>query len=146
MDWIPLASTEPKNFGQDHFSLLAYIETCCVDHGGKVDGRRMRCNSSIHWKYDCNRIQWRESFSTRLKGYGRAEGEAKTNLQLLDHDDWDAAEDLAAAGWITQKGRGPKHSIFTLTPVGEKIAAQLRAYKARGGNYANFEPDLLAAA
>lgn len=131
-----------EEFGRDHWSTFGYIECRCVDHKGVPDRDHMRCNPEQHPGL-VNRVdRWDPKYGTRLKGYGKAEGEAKQALQLEWHDDWHCAEDLEQAGLLITGGTGI-HPLFSLTDVGQKVAAQLREHKARGGTFSNFEPDLL---
>jgi len=119
-------------FGRDHWSTLAYIETVCVDNSGVPARDRMRVNQERHpglvgeqQARSC--VKWQDSYSTRLKGNTRVKG----------HDDWDVADDLAAAGLIEINGTG-LHPVFKMTDFGHVIAGRLRIHKANGGNFANF--------
>lgn len=45
--------THPSLFGKDHWSLLAYVETCCVDGQdgiGTLDRRRLRVGTHFFGK------------------------------------------------------------------------------------------------
>jgi len=130
----PVAMSE---WGKDHWSTLAYLETCVVDNHGYLDNRRLRGAD--------------ERYPTRLR-----EG------TLADHSDYDCLSDFVAAGLAlpaegaTEKGRVAFHEYekrakkigtaqargetlrFTLTDEGIKVCAALRAHKARGGNFAEF--------
>lgn len=49
--WQPLpagSSLPPHTWGKDHFSTLAYLETCAVDHSGSVSNARLRCDARLH--------------------------------------------------------------------------------------------------
>lgn len=66
--------THPSLFGKDHWSLLAYVETCCVDGQdgiGTLDRRRLRCNENNHplLKGAYSPTGWQPSYSTRLAGF-----------------------------------------------------------------------------
>lgn len=144
--------TPPSRFGKDHWSLLAYVETCCVDgqNGiGTLDKRRMRCNEHTHplLKGGYAPTGWKPSYGTRLAGFFEFADRADTEkavaagLQMLGHDDWDCLDDLQAAGYV---------DILTLAngavrvlPLGIRVAAMLREHKANGGMFAGFHlPDL----
>lgn len=134
-----------EKFGKDHWSLLAYVETLCVDGKdglGVIDGRRVRCNPARHPGQETSPGPWRDSYSTRLAGFfqfdDRADPQlaAEAGLMLLGHDDWDCLEDLEAAGLV---------SVITLTSggvlltdEGSRVAGVLRAHKAQGGHFAGF--------
>ena len=118
------------SFGKDHWSLLAYVEACCVDHGGVLDLRHMRCNPCRHPLLADSRVHrgWKPEWGTRLKG----------GTILEHHDDWDCLEDLEEAGLVEIVST--VNGIVRLTPSGETLAARLRLHKQRGGGYANFDP------
>ena len=119
-------------FGKDHWSTLAYIETRCVDHDGYPDHRHMRTDTDRHpglgAPYLARMVpQGTAKYPTRLKG----------GDELHDHDDWDCAYDLEAAGLIEVKGTGIM-PWFRITARGRLVVASLRAHKAAGGWYSNF--------
>jgi hypothetical protein len=124
-------------FGRDHWSTFAYIETLCVDKQGKPEHDRMRCNKNRHVELlgpaqlrTSN--DWQESWSTRLKGHTD-----KRPKQVSGHDDWDCAEDLQHAGLIEVHGTG-LYPYFKMTVPGFACAALLRQHKAKGGNFSDF--------
>lgn len=132
-----------SEWGHDHWSTLAYVETCVVDNRGFLDSRRMRGEG--------------DRYPTRLR---------RTDLGLerleVGHSDWDCLADFMAAGlavpaegttakgrilWSELEARVQKSGTaaaryetarFVLTPKGLKVAAALRAHKAGGGNFAEF--------
>lgn len=131
-----------SDFGKDHWSTFAYIETVCVDNHGVPDRERMRCNPKIHpgLTNQANiMFQDQPDYPTRLYGYFSPGGARDESRALSDHDDWSCADDLEAAGLIEQHGTGV-NPVFKLTSRGSNIAAQLRAYKAGGGSFASFVP------
>lgn len=80
----------PKLWGHDHLSTLVYIEDRCVNGDGQPFSAHMR--------------RWT---GRPARGKGSAnymEGDNPTRLsngtKLSDHDDWDCAEDLVAAGLV----------------------------------------------
>ncbi len=122
----------PALFGKDHWSLLAYVETRCVDDKGKLDKRHLRCNPkgahSIH-AVNANILgpRWEPTWGTRIKGG-----------QLDQHDDWCCLEDLEAAGYV--EITSAVNAFVKLTKAGVAMAALLRAHKAAGGQFATFAP------
>jgi hypothetical protein len=135
------SSNEPESttvsiekFGRDHWSTFAYIETLCIDNGGRPDNRRMRCDVKRHPQYGHDVAALMPGrYPTRLRG-----GEERD-----DHDDWDCADDLEAAGLIKIHGTGI-FLFFEMTDRGWQIAAALRAHRATkktsGATYDTFEP------
>jgi hypothetical protein len=128
-----------KDFGKDHWSLFAYIETLCVDGKdglGVIDKRRVRCNENTHPLLKTNNGFWQDNYGTRLKGYFTDNGKDESQL-LKEHDDWDCLEDIDNAGlveFITLTSGG-----VTMTEKGFKVADELRKHKANGGVFARFE-------
>ena len=132
-----------SDWGKDHWTTLAYVETCVVDQHGYLDSRRMRSAD--------------ERYPTRLAGFSRDPQRAVAN-----HSDWDCVQDFIVAGLVmpaegtTAKGRLPfkefearaaklataaaryQQTRFALTEQGIVVCAALRAHKARGGNFAEF--------
>ena len=131
-----------EQFGQDHWSTFAYIETLCVDHDGKPDWDRMRINEKRHpamrgrikHRITSDATKWHDSYSTRLKGHTD-----KRHNQAKDHDDFDCAEDLEHAGLIEILGTGI-NPFFKMTPQGHALASLLRIHKANGGSFHTFVP------
>lgn len=128
-------------FGKDHWSLLAYVETLCVDSLkgiGTIDHRRMRCNIKTHPALRSGVVLsspgWKSEWGTQLKGYIFT---SKDNF-LPQHDDWDCLDDLDTAGFIETLSL--VNGFVTMTGKGNKTAAQLREHKTKGGRFANFEP------
>jgi hypothetical protein len=134
MKTIPMSQ-----FGRDHWSVFAYIETLCVDNKGVPDHDRMRTNPKTHPGLVGPRIaimkrSWKPEYGSRLRGHA-----IDKPVQRLNHDDWDCADDLVAAGLIESNGTGI-NPWFTLTKTGLAIAAALRQHKASGGSFSNFTP------
>ena len=125
--------TDMKDWAKDHWSLLAYVESRAVDHGGRLDHERIRGNPSTHPllrndAYQRNKGQWKPSYSTRLHG----------NKSLDGHDDWDCLDDLDNAGLVEIISL--INGIVRMTDYGMMITAQLRKHKANGGKYQDFVP------
>lgn len=133
------------DFGKDHFSLLGYIETLCVDSieegVGTIDRERMRCNEKRHPQFVGRRcadvVRWKPEYGTRLSGYFLDGDKRDPKRQIGDHDDWDALEDLEEAGLVTWISS--VNGFVTLTEFGIRVANALRAHKAKGGQFATFE-------
>lgn len=130
-----------EKWGRDHWSLLAYVESVCVDRQ-TLDHRRMRCNQNTHpllyrmppGLYPKGPFK----YGTRLRGY--FEDNAK---QLADHDDWDCLDDLEAEGLVEIISM--INGIVTMTDKGLKLSHTLREHKAKGGNFAGFSMDKVGA-
>jgi hypothetical protein len=130
-----------EHFGKDHWSTFAYIETCCVDNHGVVDNERMRTHKDLHpglVGFRC--AQFDTKSPTRLRGYWLPDGSKDESRLAKNHDDWSCVEDAVDAGLLEWNGTG-LHPVFSLTEKGLKVAALLRAHKAKGGNFADFTVD-----
>jgi len=137
-----------EEFGKDHWSLLGYIETCCVDGrdgGGEVDHDRMRTNENRNPGLGLHRGRrtgsgWKGEYSTRLKSFpwGSKDEKEKARHRVAGHDDWDCLEDLDKAGLARLISY--VNGFVQITDAGLAMAAELRAHKARGGWFSNFEP------
>ena len=125
-------------FGKDHWALLGYVETLCVDGAlgvGTLDNRRVRCNPARHplkvGPYSPG--GWSPRSGTRLQGFA---DRCDPQLQLGEHDDWDCLDDLEAAGLVSTVNLA--NGWIKMTAAGIGRAAQIRAHKAGGGNFASF--------
>ncbi len=131
--------TEPRTvpieeWGKDHWSTFAYVETRCVDYRGNLDKDHMRTNPQRHPAMVGPRVAMLEKASpsstfeypTRIKSGTEPE-----------HDDWDCFYDIERAGLVEDKGTG-LFPVAVLTTRGKEIAAKLRAHKANGGSFASF--------
>lgn len=134
-----------KDWGKDHWSLLAYIETCCVDGKegvGKLDGRRMRANSATHPLLAGHNSSMGDQkdgkymYPTRLKGYF----EDRTKV-IENHDDWDCLDDIIDSGFVELVGT-LMNPFVKMTSVGMFLASNLREHKANGGQFATFTPPI----
>lgn len=126
-----------ENWGKDHWSTFAYVETLCVGGTGGVgipDKNKLRCDPTRHpgligpinnsmGIYDRG-----TTYPTRLK-----DGE------LDKHDDWDCIEDMEEYGLIKTMGTGI-NPAYLLTKIGSILSHELRVHKANGGNFSNFTP------
>jgi hypothetical protein len=97
--WRPLNTTfvPAEQFGADHWSTFAYLETRTVDYRGTIAHHQMRCDERRHPVMEAlkggmarggSSGGWR--YPTLLAG-----GQEKP-----DHDDYDCIDDLVAAGLI----------------------------------------------
>lgn len=120
---VPMAE-----FGKDHWSTFAYIETRCVDHGGVPDVRHMRCDASRHPQF------------AHAPGGTKYPTILKAGRKLANHDDWDCLDDCELLGLLENCGT-PLHRAYALTPLGRTVAGRLRQHKAAGGSFASFVPE-----
>lgn len=123
---IEVVTNKPKKklkvsqFGKDHWTLFAYVETRCVDYDGKLDEKHLRRDG--------------RSYPTRLKGYFKNKNNPKFSIE--NHSDFDCLEDLEKVGFI----RIIKNlsNAIELTEEGYKVVSMLRKFKCDGGQYADF--------
>jgi hypothetical protein len=131
-------------WGKDHWTLLSYMETLCVDSSkkgvGEIDKRRMRTNEKRHPLHAVNLNQgvgsWQADFGTRLAGYWDSLGRKVPKKQVRGHDDWDCLDDLEKIGFIEVISEA--NGFVKLTKKGMKVSGELRAYKAQGGMFSGF--------
>lgn len=119
-----------EQFGKDHWSLLAYIETCCVDNKGRIDLTRVRCNPKTHPGLAEARMSsrtWEPTYGTILRG----------GTRLDKHDDHDCADDLEQAGLIRHIGTGI-NPVFQMTTEGQRVVSLLRQHKSAGKQFSEF--------
>lgn len=125
-----------EQWGKDHWSTFAYLECRAVDHDGVINREHMRCDKDRHpgLANSANRYGGDNprKYPTVLKG----------GLELSDHDDWDCFEDLIAVGLVTWEGTGIA-PVVKFTDKGRVIAGRLRAFKAEGGSFGDFNPGTL---
>jgi len=103
MRFVPM-----NEWSKDHFSLLAYVETCCVDGQGILDHDRMRTNIPRHPGMAGPRIamlprgEGPYKYPTRLRD-GKVEAdhdEARTLLEsIVKRHDEDALRTCVEARW-----------------------------------------------
>jgi hypothetical protein len=135
-----------EEWGQDHWSTFAYAETCVVDRAnadgapyeGKLNLDRLRCNHATHgeWLGRTHRMRgmvndWKDSYGTRLKDFGK-----DASRRLPEHDDWNCLFDMQAEHLLTVVE--PRKGTIRFTDRGTALAAHVRAFKIRGGNFAAF--------
>jgi hypothetical protein len=117
-------------WGKDHWSLLAYIETCCVDQKGHFELVRIRVNPYTHPLCAVGMLshrKWKPDYDTLLND----------GTRLINHDDIDCLDDLEVAGMVFIKSL--VNGFAYLTPLGITVSAKLREYKIAGKNYKDFK-------
>jgi hypothetical protein len=119
-----------SDFGRDHWSLLAYCETVCVDRKGILEYERMTCNTTRHPTKSGNfpfggRPQWKDEYGTRTK-----------NGIIGWHDDFDCLDELEEYGFLTIDYKKKK---VKLTELGLRTAGAIRMHKANSGTFSTFE-------
>ena len=129
-----------EQFGKDHWSLFAYIETRCVDYGGVLDKNHLRIKNNVDKAGQTliSSPDWKPEYGTRLNGYFLDNNEKDKSKLLENHDDLDCFDDLEEAGLIENTGTGLRPSA-KLTKYGLEIASKLRLHKANGGMFADFD-------
>lgn len=136
-----------ERFAKDHWSLLAYVESQCVDSQdsiGRLQRNRMRCNSEKNPQMSAG-LPWRDTYSSRMQGsldFNLSnEDEFKKAVEsgavILGHDDWDCLDDLDDNGLVEIISLA--NCAVTMTKKGMQMAAKLREHKANGGNFAGFK-------
>ena len=113
-----LCEVPVERFGRDHKSTLLYIETRCVDHGGKVIDENLRCDPKRHPGHG-HLGRWDPKYGTRLVD----------DTVLSAHDDWDCIDDLVAAGLIERHG-STINPVFRVTEAGFAMVSALRRERA----------------
>jgi hypothetical protein len=117
-----------KEFGKQHWSLLAYIETQVVDRSFPIDHRRMSCNEKKRGISNGAPFGWDNKYSTENN---------KGEQLILGHDDIDCFEELESEGYI--KNQGTLLNMYpSITDKGWRACAELRKFKGNGGNYIDF--------
>jgi len=139
---VAMKVTLLTSWGKDHWSLLAYIETICVDGQdgiGMIDHRRVRCNTNTHpLLYQASMVPPEAGnayeYPTRLRGYGDDKSKC-----IPEHDDWDCFDDLEKNGLVELVGT-LMNPLVKMTKIGIAYASELRGHKASGGTFSNFHP------
>ena len=126
-------------FGKDHWALLAYCETRCVDHDGRLDKRQLRCNEHTHPMHAVNtETGWKGDYGTRLAGVYSSGRDGDKAAQIPWHDDWDCLDDLTAAGLIEIVSLA--NAIISITDRGLARAWGVREHKTTVGHFSNYYP------
>ncbi len=143
------------DWGKDHWSTLAYIETRCVDHKGVLKNANMRTDAGRHPLFMAR------GFAS--PGDGSRYPTIYKGGELTDHDDWDCLYDMVQAGLLTITlpkddalwdvpvgSRGPiqyRDRLQTkelkvkvkLTALGNQVAGELRAHLTKKRRYQEFK-------
>jgi len=115
-------------FGKDHWSTLAFLETQIVEKQFPIDLKRMRVNDSKRGFKNGNGMGWQDRWSTVLKDGSIASG----------HDDIDVIDDLEKYGYL--KNNGTHINIYPeLTKKGFAVCHAIRKHKANGGSFKTFD-------
>ncbi|MEK6832546.1 MAG: hypothetical protein AABY32_00735 [Nanoarchaeota archaeon] len=135
-----------KDFGKDHWSLLAYIETRVIDNNvamftGELDRSHLRCNPITHGilldpRRSMRPVPKEWDYGTRLNGYWNSDDTINKDRQIPGHDDWDCLEDFEEAGLI--EIMSTINAFVMLTSKGLGICEKIRKHKASGENFASF--------
>lgn len=124
-----------KDWGKDHWSLLAYIEYRCINYKGILNKDHLRIKNPVvanSGSYPLPKPEWQDSYGTKLRGYF----EDHTKI-LPDHDDLDCIEDMEAEGLVENIGTGFNPACL-LTKKGRKFASALSKHKQEGSTFAEF--------
>lgn len=139
MKHVPMA-----DWGKDHWSMLAYVETLCVDATtarkgtGEIDWAKCRVNEKKHPLLARNSVRFKPEYGTRLSGFFGKGDKINPKRRLNRHDDVDCLDDLEAEKMVEILSL--INGFVVLKSVGREMAARLRAHKSRGGYFANFNP------
>ena len=109
-----------KSFGEDHWTLLAYIDVCCSGQAGRLEHRHLRSKPTI-----------KSSELSLLKSI-----ELEHETHSLKYDDWDCLADLEAVGFVELVSYAT--GLVHIFPGGLKAAAALRAHGERGESIKTF--------
>lgn len=129
-----------KEWGKDHWSLLAYIEYRCVNHKCVLNKDHLRIKNPIvanSGDYPLPRPTWKPEWGTRLRGYFLPNGEKDLTKMDPDHDDLDCIEDMEREKLVENIGTG-FNPACKLTKKGQKFAAALNAHKQEGSSFSQF--------
>jgi hypothetical protein len=109
-----------KSFGEDHWTLLAYIDVCCSGRTGRLEHRHLRSKPT------------KKSNEPSLFKSSQPEPETGS----LTYDDWDCLADLEAVGFVELVSYAT--GLVHIFPGGLKAAAALRAHGERGESIKTF--------
>ena len=129
-----------EKWGKDHWSVLLYIESICVDGVkgiGKPDLRRIQANLNRHPGLLVNM----DVDGTPMDGakYGIRLAGGK-ELPGPDYDEWDCVRDLECYGLVESLGTGV-NPLFKMTERGNGLAADIRKWRTGGGTLATFHTE-----
>lgn len=132
-----MKTTNIKDFGKDHWSLLTYCEYRAVNNQGVLEHSHLRAKHQMLTAMP-GHTEWKPEYGTRLKGYWDEQGKTHSDRMILDHDDFDCLDDLEAAGLIKDVGT-MINPFAQLTDKGQRVAALLSVHKQQGGYCSNFK-------
>lgn len=132
--------TPIEQWGSDHWSTLAYVETRIVDHQGRL--------MFYHLRGQMERpVSNPDRYPTRLR-----DGQERTR-----HNDFDCIADMLIEGFLAVEGdevlANPPYEdrvfrrmyrllpvlTFKITPLGKYVSDTLRTHKGNGGRWSNFD-------
>jgi len=117
-------------FGEEHWTLLAYIDICCSGQAGRLEHRHLRTSSSGKEEAAMVITTRREPTSKRKTRHN------DPAPPLNGHDDWDCLADLEAVGFVELVSYAT--GLVHIFPGGLKAAAALRAHGERGESIKTF--------
>lgn len=115
---------EIARWGRDHWSTLLYIEDICVNGSGEPVAERMR-----QWPGRPVRGRLLTAMGPLAGGAKGYPTRLKDGTEVEEHDDFDCAEDMVAAGLVEWRGTGLR-PVFRLTALGWAMAGALRQHLA----------------
>lgn len=142
----PHALVSMSRWGKDHWSTLAYIETVMVNCEGFQVGSdpRMKANRRNFrvLAQECPNPRRATRSAPSLAMVMRPEHATRLRdgTVMPNHDDWECLQDFAAEGLFAGAAQVEPKKTLQFSARGLALAADLRAYKAQGGQFANFEP------
>ena len=123
-------------FGEDHWTLLAYVDYCCSGRAGRVEHRHMRRNSVNPNGDEPTVVISGNLESSRKTTHTKHHKGTNSGLSVQAQDDWDRLADLEAAGFVELVSYAT--GLVHIFPVGLEAAAALREHGARGGSVKSF--------
>lgn len=126
----------PEQWGKDHHSLIAYLETCSTDRRGKIDLTKLRINvrRAARLRYESSSV-WRQ-IRGGSSAWNPEHGTVLKNGEVLpQHCDCACLFDLAREGLIEVHD----WDQVLLLPAGRRMAERIREHKANGENYQSFD-------
>lgn len=127
-----------KQFGKDHWSLLAYVEYRVQNHGGNLDNKHLRCKNPAISTTPLGQNFWKPEYGTRLFGYWKDDGTTDETKKLLDHDDHDCLDDLEKAGLVEEVGT-MINPFAKITKEGVRVCGLMTIHKQDGKHYSTFK-------
>lgn len=126
-----------KQFGKDHWSLLAYVEYRAINRAGVLSIEHLRTKNPALQQNRTATNLWKPEYGSKLYGYFNEDGRVNEKLRILDHDDHNCLDDLEESKLIKSFGSG-LHPAYKLTKEGARVCGLLVLHKQEGKNYASF--------